>query len=179
MEDVLEGLDGFVCAYMDDLIIYSDSWEDHVQHVRLVLEALRKAGPTANPSKCRWGGEQIEFLGHLIGKGVNSVPDHRSKAIAAYTKPSTKKGMRAFLGMVSYYRKFMKRLAEQTAVSSPATSKAAPNKVVWSGDMEDAFVVIRKSICVACILTIPLPEDTFSLVTDASGRGIGGVLQVY
>ena len=74
--------------------------------------------------------------------------------------------------MVSYHRKFLKKLANQTAVLTPATSNAAPMKVKWSSDIEDAFSTICELICASCILTIPLPEDEFSLVTDVSGVGI-------
>ena len=179
MDSVLEGLGSFARAYMDDIVIFSDSWEEHVIHVRKVLTALRQAGLTANPAKCQWGREQMEFLGHTVGKGEYSVPERRAEAIKKYIRPTTKKGLRAFLGTVSYYRKFLDKLADQTAVLTPATSKTAPPKVVWSSDMEDALKIICELISNSCALTIPLPEDRFSLVTDASARGIGGVLQVW
>ena len=81
---------------MDDIIIYSHSLEDHVRHINKVLTRLKDAGLTANPSKCRWGGRQMEFLGHLVGEGKMSVPCHRAEALANYNRPSTKKGLRAF-----------------------------------------------------------------------------------
>ena len=179
MDSVLEGLGSFARAYMDDIVIFSDSWEEHVIHVRKVLAALKEAGLTANPAKCQWGGERMEFLGHVVGGGEYSVPERRAKAIRQYKKPMTKKGLRAFLGTVSYYRKFLDKLAEQTSILTPATAKAAPPKVVWLKDMEDAFTCICELLANSCCLTIPLPEDSYSLVTDASARGIGGVLQVW
>ena len=87
---------------MDALVIFSDSWEEHRRHFREVFQTLREAGLTANPSKCQWGGEQLEFLGHVVGKGVISVPQARAQAIGNYVKPKTKRGLRAFLGTVSY-----------------------------------------------------------------------------
>ena len=116
MDSVLEGLGSFARAYMHDIVIFSDSWEEHVIHVRKVLTALRQAGLTANPAKCQWGGEQMEFLGHTVGKGEYSVPERRAEAIKKYIRPTTKKGLRAFLGTVSYYRKFLDKLADQTSV---------------------------------------------------------------
>ena len=85
---------------MDDLNIYSSSWEEHVQHVRQVLLCLRGAGLTANPAKCHWGGTRMEFLGHLVAEGTMSISRHRVQALAAYTMPSTKKGLRSFLGAI-------------------------------------------------------------------------------
>ena len=66
---------------MDDLVIFSNSWEEHRRHVREVLQTLREAGLTANPSKCQWGGEQLEFLGYVVWKGVISVLQARAQAI--------------------------------------------------------------------------------------------------
>ena len=164
---------------MDDLIIYSSSWADHVGHVRQVLSCLREAGLTANPAKCHWGGTRMEFLGHLVGESTMSIPQHRVEALAAYTKPCTKKGLRSFLGAVGFYRRYVVQLAEQTAVLTPLTSKLAPSHVVWTEERELAFSTICMHISQACTLCIPLPEDIFSLVTDASVLGIGAVLQVW
>jgi len=129
MDRVLKGFGDFVRAYMDDLVVFSYNWDEHMQHVRQVLQALRKTGLTVNPNKCHWGVEKLEFLGHVIGKGVVSVPQTRASAIRNYVKPKTNKGLRAFLGTVSYYRKFMDKLTDHTAGLSPATSKAAPSKI--------------------------------------------------
>ena len=179
MHKLFRGCKSFCSPYMDDLIIYSSSWADHVGHVRQVLSCLREAGLTANPAKCHWGGTRMEFLGHLVGEGTMSIPQHRVEALAAYTKPCTKKGLRSFLGAVGFYRRYVEQLAEQTAVLTPLTSKLAPSRVVWTEERELAFSTICMHISQACTLCIPLPEDIFSLVTDASGLGIGAVLQVW
>ena len=178
MTKILADCKSFASPYMDDVIICSNSWEDHKVHIREVLSRLKKAGLTANPAKCCWGGTTMEFLGHTVGNGTITIPDKRVQALLRYTKPTTKKGLRSFLGAVSFYRRYVELLATDTAVLSPATSKLAPAKVSWTEDMESAFHNIRKSVSAACLLTIPLPEDTMSIVTDASGSGIGGVLQV-
>ena len=90
----------YCSPYMDDLIIFSSCWSDHVVQVRKVLTKQWEAGITANPAKCKWSGNRMEFLGHLVGKGTISVPEHRVEALAHYTRPTTKKGLRAFLGAV-------------------------------------------------------------------------------
>jgi len=152
--------------YMDDLVVFSESWEDHLVHVEGVLKKLESAGLTANPKKCVWGGKHVEFS------------EHRAEAFRNYSLPKTKKGLRSFLGAVSFYRRYLRQLASETAKLTPLTSKLAPSKVVWSREGELAFKCIINMICATSELCIPLPEDRYSLVTDASGLGIGGVLQV-
>ena len=178
MDGVVRGLDSFCRVYMDDLVIYSNSWTEHMTHVRQVLQALKNAGLTANPNKCEWGGKQLQFLGHIIGSGEMSIPKARIQALQSYVKPTTKRGLRSFLGAISFYRKFAKDLAKYTARLTPATSKSAPPKVIWTDSMDDAFQSIRKLMCSCTKLVVPLPSDNFSILTDASGVGIGGVLQV-
>ena len=178
MQKFFRGCQDYCSPYMDDLVIYSSSWEDHVVHVRKVLSCLREAGLTTNPAKCHWGGTKMEFFGHLVGEGTMSIPQHRVQALASYTRPSTKKGLRAFLGAVGFYRQYVEQLAKETAVLTPLTSKLALARIVWTNEHESAFHSICHQIFNTCTLCISLPEDVFSLVTDASGLGIGAVLQV-
>jgi len=179
MQEVLKEDVEYCSPYMDDVTVYSETWEDHLEHIRRVLGRLQSAGLTANPKKCQWGGQMIEFLGHQVGNGRMSLPSHRAEAFKRYTKPSTKKSLKAFLGAIGFYHRYVQRLANYTAVLTPLTSKAAPSKVVWSREGERAFVTICTIISDACSLCIPLPNDEFSIVTDASGLGIGSVLQVW
>ena len=106
------------------------------------------------------------------------MPAHRVKALAEYTPPVTKKGLRAFLGSIGFYRRYVQKLANQTALLTPLTAKQAPQRVEWTAEGKCAFDVICTHFCNVCELHIPLVEDKLSIVTDASGRGIGGVLQV-
>ena len=173
MEMVLKGLGAFCKVYMDDLIIFSNTWKEHVTHIREVLEALRAAGLTANPAKCEWGGQQLQFQGHIIGSGEMSIPKARIESLKAYVKPITKRGLRSFLGPISFYRKFAKDLARYTARLTPSTSKSAPPKVNWTDSMDNAFSSICELMCTNTKLVVPLPSDNLSIVSDASGLGIG------
>ena len=178
MDGVVRGLESFCRVYMDDLVIYSNSWTEHMTHVRQVLGALKNAGLTANPNKCEWGGRELQFLGDVIGSGEMAIPKARIQSLREYVKPVTKRGLRAFLGAVSFYRKFARDLAKHTAILTPATSKSAPPKVTWTDSMDDAFHSIRELMCSCTKLIVPLPSDRFSIIIDVSGLGIGGVLQV-
>ena len=178
MTKILTDCKAFASPYMDNIIIYSETWTDHKRHVREVLDKLKQAELTANPNKCCWGGITMEFLGHTVGNGCMTIPEKRVEALRRYTKPTTKKGLCSFLGAISFYRRYVELLASDTAILSPATSKLASSKVIWTGEMESAFTRIRECVSNTCILTIPLPEEDMSIVTDSSGLGIGGVLQV-
>jgi len=112
--------------YMDDLVIFSNTWEDHLCHIERTLSTLEQAGLTPNPSKCVWGGRKIEFLGHQVGGGKMALPAHRAEAFKSYTRPTSKKGLRSFLGAVSFYRRYIHQLASQTAKLTPLTSKDVP-----------------------------------------------------
>jgi len=127
MNQILREEEQFASPYMDDIVVFSNSWEDHISHIKTVLSRLAEAGLTANPSKCYWGGQTIEFLGHQIGNGEMSLPKHRIAALSSYTRPTTKRGLRAFLGAISFYRRYVKQLASQTATLTPLTAKAAPS----------------------------------------------------
>jgi len=106
MDRVLLGLEQCCAAYIDDILIYRESWE-HLSHLEVVLQRLKNAGLMANESKCKWGKFQLEYLGHQIGKGRLAVLEDRVAAIANYVKPRDKKGIWAFLGLTRYYRRFM------------------------------------------------------------------------
>ena len=178
MQQVLHDTLTFATANMDDVIIYSKIWDEHLTHITAVLDRLREANLTVNPTKCIWGGRTMTFLGHQVGDGMMTLPEHRVKVLANYRKPETKKGLRAFLGSVGFYRRYAKQLATQTAILLHHTTKQAPSRVVWSKEGEEAFNTILSSMAHTTSLCIPLPDDDFSVVTDASGLGIGGVLHV-
>ena len=178
IQRVLAGQRDYATAYMDDVVVFSTSWEDHLVHVESVLKPLQSAGLTAKPAKCRWGGRAVEFLGHFIGAGTMSIPTHKTEALSTYERPKTKRGLRAFIGAISFYRRYIAQLASQTVVLTPLTSKQAPQWIEWTAEGEQAFSNICDFFCSTSVLCIPVSGDVYFIVTDASGRGIGGVLQV-
>ena len=120
----------------------------------------------------------MEFLGHYVGRGSMAIPEHRTTSLRNYTRPRTKKGLRAFLGSVGFYRRYLKKLAHWTSILTPMTSKQAPQSVEWTEKGEGAFHSICNFFGDTPNITVPLPCDVLSIVSDASGRGVGGVLQV-
>ena len=178
MEVVLAECYSYSAPYIDDIIVFSSSGEEHVVHLRKVVSALSRHGMTVKENKCSFGKLKLEYLGHVIGGGELAVPAHRAAAMAEYIRPVTKRQLRSFLGAAGYYRQFVKGFARLSAVLSPWTSKSAPNVIGWTEEGLEAFKCIRVSLVDVCNLTIPSQEDVFCLHTDASGAGIGATLNV-
>ena len=154
MEKVLRDYIEFSSVYIDDVLVYSDCWEDHLKHVKAVL-AVRQTGLMAKPSKCQWGKQYLEFLGHRGGCGKVAVPQYRTEDMAQFKRPITKRDLCAYLGSVGYYRCFVQGFANSSALLTPATAKTAPGRVVWTQEMLDAFHTLRESLCSQCVLTVP------------------------
>ena len=178
MEEVLRDCFDFAAPYIDDILVFSKNGVEHASHLRRVLEALKKNGLSLKLSKCEFGRTQLEYLGHVVGKGQVAVPEQRATAMANFIRPVSKKQLRSFLGMMSYYRRFIFNFANYSSVLSPATSKSAPSVVDWSSSMLDAFNFLKGALVSVTVLTIPSQEDCFSLHTDASGLGVGATLNV-
>ena len=149
-----------------------------MRHLEEVLLALRMAGFTVKFDKCEFGRSKIEYLGHWVGSGILAVPKHRTSTMKNFAKPRTQKQLRSFLGSMNYYRKFIPGYAKLSAKLTPATSKNSPVTVQWTQDMESAFCELKNVLCDVTVLHVPLPGDVFSLHTDASGDGIGAVLNI-
>lgn len=178
MHKVMEGCEDMADSYIDDLVVFSRTWEEHLQHLRQVLERLRRHGLTAKPSKCEWGAGSLTYLGHSVGHGRVSVPEARVAAIRDFKRPVTKTDLRAFLGTTGYYRKFIPAYSAHAFPLTEATKKTAPRNIVWNDDLCDAFVYLCNALCDSSMLFIPNSSDDFVLQTDASGHGIGAVLSV-
>ena len=86
-------------CYIDDIVVHSKTWEEHVRQVRAVLERLKQFGLTANPKKCVWGVAVIDYLGHTVGRGKVRIPEVRVKALKEFRKPVTKKELKSYLGI--------------------------------------------------------------------------------
>ena len=176
MDQVLRGLDTFSAAYLDDVVIFSASWSEHLKHLRAVLQRLREAGLTVKPRKCQFGMKQCSYLGHIVGSGVVQPELPKLQAVESFPTPQTKKQVRGFLGLTGYYRKFIPNYAEVASPLTDLTKKSAPTRVVWTEACEVAFQVLKKSLCSTPVLRGPNFAKPFVLQTDASERGVGAVL---
>ena len=176
MDQLIQGAHNFTAAYLDDLVIYSTTWEDHLHHLQSVLLKLRKAGLTAKPSKCQYGMQQCVYLGFIVGGGVLQPEVDKLQAIQQLPIPQTKRDVRAFLGITGYYRKFIADYATVAAPLTDLTKKNVPNKVVWTTQCAQAWKHLKDVLCSSPVLRSPDFSSQFILQTDASDRGVGAVL---
>ena len=107
VENVLQPVKKNASNYIDDVLVYSGSWQEHLVHLEHVFGCLYSAGLKAKREKCEFGRKYMMFLGHKIGCGKLAIPEHRVTALRQYPQPRTKKQLRAFLGSVGYYRQFV------------------------------------------------------------------------
>ena len=178
MDQILDQDKDAAVVYIDDIAIFSPTWEAHCQDIDRVLGRLRGAGLTANVKKCMWGQTHCEFLGHIVGGGKVSPADLKVSAVRDFCQPQTKRQVRQFLGLTGYYRRFIRNYSEHSFHLTEATKKSAPERVVWSSALNDEFCYLRDMLCSVPSLTLPVVGDVFLLQTDASGVGLGAVLSV-
>ena len=178
MDSILHRDKEYSQVYIDDIAVFSTTWEEHCHHIGVVLSRLQEAGLTANVSKCQWAQTQVEFLGHVVGKGIVSPAELKVRAVADFQLPKTKKGVRQFLGLTGYYRRFIPNFAEHSFHLTEATRKTAPERIMYSDVLNDEFLYLKSVLCSVPTLTLPVPADSFVLQTDASGIGLGAVLSV-
>ena len=163
-------------SFVDDLVVHSRTLEEHMEHITIILSKLSNAGITLNRKKCKFAFKEIKFLGVIVGSGsVRPDPD-KVHSIKEFPKPQTKKEMRSFLGLLSFYRKFVPRLADYVAKLTDLLKKSNVDRIKWNDDLDNCFynarVLISNDICLA----IPQIDKQFILQTDASQVGIGAVL---
>ena len=176
MKMVLSDCEEFADAFIDDIIIFSEEWYEHLQHIKTVLESLRKACLTAKPSKSMFAFKQIEFLAHVVGNGEVRPTQEKIEAIQNIPSPETKKQVRSFIGMIGFYCRFIPHFANTSAILTDLTAKGKPNKVKWTELHQDAFNDLKNALMAYPVLRNPDFECQFILQTDACNRGYGAVL---
>jgi transposase InsO family protein len=163
-------------VYIDDTIVYSKTFSDHLLHLRLVLEAFRRSKLTLKPTKCTFADNQLEFLGHLVSKDGISVNPKKVAAITEIPTPKTVKEVQSFVSLCSYYRKFIKNFAK---IARPLTQLSRSEiPFVWDESTQNAFEELMKRLTEAPVLAYPdeSPTTTIDIHTDACGYGIGATL---
>ena len=167
-------LDIYVVVYIDDLLIFSNDVDSHVEHVREVLRRLREHRLFAKLSKCSFHASEVEFLGFVIsGSGISMAQD-KVDAIKAWPVPKNVRGIQSFLGFVNFYRKFIRDFSVLSAPLTNLTKKDAPWD--WSSDCQDAFDSLKAAVGSAPCLSHPRFDLPFILETDASNFAVGAVL---
>jgi hypothetical protein len=162
-----------VLVFLDDILIYNTSWEEHIQHLEQVLDTLRAHHLYLKPSKCTFGQDSLEYLGHIISsKGVSTDPSKIS-AMLHWPAPTTVTELKAFLGLTGYYRRFVKGYGMLTR---PLTQLLRHKQFLWSAESQQAFDAVKLAMTRTPVLTLPNFQEQFTVETDACKDGIGAVL---
>lgn len=176
MDQLLRGTEGYAAAHLDDIVIYSQSWEEHLLHLKDVLAGIKGAGLTLRPDKYFLAKRETQYLGFVLGHGVIRPQVSKIEAIKSAGRPQTKKQVWSFLGLSGWYRRFIPNFSARAATLTTLIKKDKPNKVVWTDECELAFQGLKDSLCKEPILQSPDFEQAFTVQTDASEHGIGAVL---
>ena len=175
MEHVLRGLHWSTClVYLDDIIVFSTTVEEHLTRLAEVLTRLRQAGLKVKPCKCHLMKKSVHYLGHVVSsEGVETDPA-KIQCIADWTTPSNAKELKQFLGLASYYRRFVRGFAK---IASPLHHLSEKKKAwAWTDECEQAFKLLKHHLISAPILRLPNFSQDFILDVDASENGLGAVL---
>ena len=162
--------------FFDDCLVASASWSDHLAHAEGVLEKLRKYGLTARPSKLFAGFQELEFLGHVVSQGILKPEAGKVQKILQTATPVSKRQVRALLGLLSYYRKYVPHFSSLTAPLSDLTRADCPRKITWTDECDHSLRKIQQILASFPVLQIPDLSQQFVVRTDASSIGLGAVL---
>ena len=176
MNHVLRGCQNFARAYLDDIIVLSSSWQEHIQHLWEVCVQLQKVGFTVKLKKCCFGQTHTRYLGHVISGGEVLPDPEKVQSIRDYPKPKTRKDVRSFLGLAGYYRRFIPNFSTVAAPLTRLTMKGQPSTINFDKSCQDAFAQLKEALMTHPVLKVADPERPFILQTDAAEYGLGAVL---
>eukprot|EP00253_Pinus_taeda_P022460 PITA_22460 len=167
-------LDRFVLIFIDDILIYSRTIEEHQEHLRMVLQTLREHQLYAKFSKCDFFKEEIQYLGHVITRDGIAVDPEKIKAIMEWPVPKDVADIRSFMGLAGYYRRFVEGFSK---VAFPITSLQKKGRAFqWTPNCQKSFKQLKHLFTTAPILIIADRDKDYVVCTDASKEGLGGAL---
>src|SRR6267154_3394519 len=169
-------LDVCVIVYLDDILVYSDSLENHILHVHEVLRRLRKHSLYAKPEKCLFHTDTVEYLGYILSPQGLTMSSDKTQAICAWPEPRKVKDVQSFLGFANFYRRFIFNYSD---IIVPLTRLTHKN-VVWnfSDDCRSAFGALKEAFTTAPILTHWIPDVPIIVETNASDYVVAGILSI-
>ncbi|KAJ4763928.1 polyprotein [Rhynchospora pubera] len=163
----------FVLVFFDDILIYSPDMQTHRQHLSQILALLRDAQLFAKQSKCEFGLQEIEYLGHIISQSGVSTDHKKIEAMQNWPTPRSVRELRGFMGLTGYYRRFIKHYG---SISKPLTDLLKKNSFKWGPEADVAFSQLKQAMTSAPVLAMPNFHEPFTIETDASDKGLGAVL---
>ncbi|GKE30742.1 putative reverse transcriptase domain-containing protein [Tanacetum coccineum] len=167
-------LDKFMIVFIDDILIYSKTREEHEEHLGLVLELLKKERLYDKFSKCEFWLREVQFLGHVINSDGIHVDPSKIEVVKSWEAYRTPSEVRSLLGLAGYYHRFFEKFSK---IAKPLTVLTQKSKTLdWGERQENAFQTLKGKLCDAPILALPDGLEDFVVYCDASGLGLGCVL---
>ena len=167
----------YALTYIDDVLVYSKSFEDHLVHLEEVFKRFQEANLKLKPSKCYFAKTELDFLGHVVSRNGVRPNENKVKAVKDFPVPKNVKQVRSFLGLSGYYRKFVKDYAKIASPLFKLTKKS--EKFVWTEPCQEAFDKLKRALVSSPVLAYPDFSKTFHVFTDASNDAIGMTLSQY
>lgn len=177
MADVLNGCDEYAVPYIDDIAVFSKTWDEHLKHLDNVLSRVAKAKLTIKSSKCRFAQNHVKYLGHMVGGGYRNPAELKVQCIKDFPRPDSKTNVRAFLGLTGYYAHY---IPHYSVIAAPLTEalkgKEKRAQIKWDEACERAFTTLKELLTKSPVLHAPDYSSPFIVQTDASDIGVGVVL---
>lgn len=167
-------LDNLVIVFIDDILFYSKTKVDHEEHLRMVLQRLNEKQLYEKFKKCEFWLQEVNFLGHIVSKVGIKVDPAKIEALSKWEPPKNVTGVRSFLGLAGYYKRFIEGFSKIVLPLTALTRKE--HKFVWSEAYDRSFQELKRRLTSAPVLTIPVDGKEFSLYCDALKFGLGEVL---
>ena len=175
MDRVFKNYKGkFVNVYLDDITVYSQTFEDHIQHLKLIFEKLREVDLKLGKDKCEFAKTELHLLGHIIGREGRKPDPAKIEVVQQWPTPKNVKDVRAFLGLASYYRKFIPNFSIEAGSMFKLIHKDTTFE--WTDACQETFEKLKKLLTSSPILKHPKFDKSFILYTDGSYGGLGAVL---
>lgn len=166
----------FVLVFFDDILVYSRSSQEHLEHLEVVLKLLDEHRLYANHKKCQFGSKSVEYLGHVISEEGVAADTGKIQVMVEWKEPRNIKELRGFLGLTGYYRKFVKDYGH---LARPLTTLLKKERFLWEEMAAVAFKKLKEAMTMVPVLALPDFEELFVVESDASAVGLGAVLMQH
>ena len=163
-------LDSFVVVFIDDILVYSKTREEHEEHLRIVLHTFRDRQLYAKLSKCEFWLEKVSFLRHVISQGGIALDSSKIEVVLEWESPKYVFEIRSFLGLVGYYQRFIEGFSKLALPLTKLTRKG--QTFVWNTQCEHSFQTLKEKLTNAPVLVLPNPREPFEVYCDASKMGL-------
>jgi hypothetical protein len=177
MDDILRPFTNtFVVVYLDDILIYNKTWDEHLQHIHQVLHTLWQHKLYANLGKCSFDMDMVHYLGYIIDQHGVHVDPAKIQVICDWPAPTTLTELRSFLGLANFYHRFVLGFSHIAWALSQITKGGGKEKFAWGRSQKQAFDDLKQCLCSTPVLSLPDLQQPFEIETDASDYVVGAVL---